>query len=90
MPRSQALARARYFRGIMCPSPVPETWGTASAGLRLEPSATAALAATDPVLTAASLQPGWPDVMKATHIAWVTGGAGLADGEWSAQLAGTF
>jgi D-serine dehydratase len=50
------------------------------AGLRLEPSAAAALAAIEPYLDAA------PHLRTAVHIAWATGGSLLPDEEFAALL----
>lgn len=50
------------------------------AGLRLEPSAAAALAAVTPFVEAA------PHLREAVHVAWATGGSLLPDGEFAALL----
>lgn len=50
------------------------------AGLRLEPSAAAALAAVEPLLAAA------PELRDATHVAWATGGSLLPQTEFEALL----
>lgn len=59
-------------------------WTTA--GLKLEPSAAAALAAIAPFTAAAKGRAGWPDLSRATHIAWATGGGKLPEAEWAQQL----
>lgn len=59
-------------------------WKTA--GLKLETSGAAGLAAIAPFIAAAQGKSGWPDLTKAIHIAWATGGAKLPEAEWAAQL----
>ncbi|TAJ73892.1 MAG: D-serine ammonia-lyase [Phenylobacterium sp.] len=54
------------------------------AGLRLEPSAAAALAAIAPFREAMG---GRPDIEAATHVAWTTGGSLLPDAEFERLLA---
>lgn len=56
------------------------------AGLKLETSAAAALAAIPPFIAATAGKENWPDLNKAIHIAWVTGGAKLPEAEWLQQL----
>lgn len=58
---------------------VGQAWS--EAGLRLEPSASAAIAAVAPFLSAR------PDLLNATHVAWVTGGSLLPDEEFLPLLA---
>ena len=62
-----------------------DSW--AAAGLRLEPSAAAALAAISHFMERAQRAAGWPDLSRATHIAWLTGGARLPESEWQKQMA---
>lgn len=57
-----------------------------SVGIRLEPSAAAALAAFDPLRKALAENSAWPDLGNATHLFWATGGSRLPDSEFNALL----
>lgn len=54
------------------------------AGLKLETSGAASVAAIAPFIAASKKD--WPDLKHATHIAWATGGAKLPEAEWMQQL----
>ena len=54
--------------------------------LQLEPSAAAAFAARDLLLSAARHQQGWPPLNSATHLYWATGGSQLPKGEFTRLL----
>lgn len=92
VPRASALALETVGAAIDGAIALPDSemldWvGRAwrERGLRLEPSAAAALAAV-PRLLAAALPEGWPDLQAATHIAWATGGGLLPDDEFERLL----
>jgi D-serine dehydratase len=57
-----------------------------SPGIRLEPSAAAAFAAFAPLQDAVRARSGWPDLERATHVFWATGGSKLPDEEFRALL----